>query len=102
MPELEKLYPQFKANRVQLIGLSIDTEGIGAVKECLSKHNYTYPMVNVGETGIEQIFATDEATVPLSVLLDEKGRVIRVFGGWSQQTAEELKHLAGFSQASDR
>lgn len=102
MPELEKLYPQFSANRVQLIGLSIDTEGIGAVKEYLSRHNYTYPMMNIGEQGIGQLFATDEATVPLSVLLDEKGRVARVFGGWSKQTAEELKSLAGIGQAPDR
>lgn len=102
MPELERLYPPLKANGIQLIGLSIDTEGIGVVKDYLSRRNYTYPMVNVGEPGIGQLFATDEATVPLSVLLDEKGRVVRVFGGWSKQTAEELKSLAGIRQASGR
>ncbi|MFN7945580.1 MAG: hypothetical protein U0Z53_09520 [Blastocatellia bacterium] len=40
--------------------------------------------------------------MPLSVLLDEKGRVTRVFGGWSKQTAEELKNLAGIRQDSGR
>lgn len=94
MPELERLYPQFSASKIRLIGLSIDTEGIGVVKDYLSKRSFTYPMVNVGEQGIGQLFATDEATVPLSVLLDEKGRVVKVFGGWSKQTAEELEALA--------
>lgn len=75
MPELERLYPQLKASNVQLLGLSIDTDGIGVVRDYLQKHRVTYPIINVGETGIEKLFATDEATVPLSVLLDERGRV---------------------------
>ncbi len=93
MPELEKLYPQLKANKVQLIGLSIDTEGLGVVKAYLSKRSFTYPFANITEKGIEQIFAVDEASVPLSVLLDEQGRVLKVFGGWSKQTADELEAL---------
>jgi thiol-disulfide isomerase/thioredoxin len=94
MPELDRLYPLLKARNVALIGLSIDTEGIGVVRNYLRKRPVRYPIVNITEAGIAQIFNTDEIAVPLSVLLDEQGRVLKVFGGWSQQTARELNALA--------
>ncbi len=93
MPELDRLYPQLKASGVELIGLSIDTEGIGVVRDYVRKRPVRYPIVNLTEAGIAQIFNTDEVAVPLTVLLDEQGRVLKVFGGWSQQTARELKAL---------
>lgn len=95
MPELERLAPQFKAQGIDLIGVSIDTEGVGVVKEFLRRRPVSYPILNVGERGIARIFAGDEAAVPLSVLLDERGRVQKVLGGWSRQTAREFEALAG-------
>ena len=93
MPELNRLYPQLKAQGIELIGLSIDTDGIGVVRDYVKQRPVKYPIINTGEKGIEQIFATDSASVPLTVLLDERGRVLKVFGGWSKQTAEELRAL---------
>lgn len=95
MPELERLAPQLRAQGIDLIGLSIDTEGINVVKEFLSRRKITYPIINVGDQGIAQIFAGDDATVPISVLLDEQGRLLQVIGGWSRQTAREFEALAG-------
>jgi thiol-disulfide isomerase/thioredoxin len=94
MPELERLAPRLRAQGIDLIGLSIDTEGVGVVKEFLSRRPVSYPILNVGEQGIAQIFAGDEAAVPISVLLDERGRVRQVIGGWSRQTAREFEALA--------
>lgn len=95
MPELERLVPSLRAQGIDLIGVSIDTEGVGAVKEFLSRRPVSYPILNVGEQGIAQIFADDEAAVPTSVLLDERGRVQQIIGGWSRQTAREFAALAG-------
>jgi hypothetical protein len=93
MPELERLQPGLRANKVQIVGLSIDTDGPAVVQEYLKQRGITYPVFLAGGQAIEQIYATDEATVPLSILLDEQGRVIEVFGGWSRQTAEQLERL---------
>jgi thiol-disulfide isomerase/thioredoxin len=98
MPELERLAPRLRAQGIDLIGLSIDTAGVGIVKKFLSRRHITYPVFNIGEPGIAQIFAGDEAAVPLSVLLDERGRVRQVIGGWSRQTAREFEALAGRPQ----
>jgi thiol-disulfide isomerase/thioredoxin len=95
MPELERLAPRLRARGIDLVGLSIDTEGIGVVKDFLRSRKITYQILNVGEQGIAQIFAGDEAAVPLSVLLDQQGRVVQVLGGWSRQTAREFEALAG-------
>ncbi len=93
MPELERLAPKLRAQGIDLIGLSIDTEGVGVVKEFLSRRPVSYPILNVGEEEIAQIFAGDEAAVPISVLLDERGRVQQVIGGWSRQTARDFESL---------
>jgi thiol-disulfide isomerase/thioredoxin len=93
MPELERLQPRLKAAGVKLVGLSIDADGVAPVKEFVTQRGFTYPNVVGGEKAMEQIYATDEATVPISVLLDEKGRVLEVFGGWSRRTAEALERL---------
>lgn len=95
MPELERLASRLRAQGIDLIGLSIDTDGVGVVKEFLSRRKITYPIINIGERGIAKIFAGDEAAVPISVLLDERGRVLQVIGGWSRRTAREFEALAG-------
>lgn len=101
MPELERLAPRLRAQGIDLIGLSIDTEGVGVVKEFLSRRPVSYPILNIGEQGIAQIFAGDEAAVPISVLLDERGRVQQVIGGWSRQTAREFEALTNKPKRDD-
>ncbi|MBL8169606.1 MAG: ASPIC/UnbV domain-containing protein [Acidobacteria bacterium] len=93
MPELEHLAPGLRAQGIDLIGVSIDTEGVGVVKEFLRRRPVSYPIFNIGEQGIAQIFAGDEAAVPLSALLDERGHVQQVIGGWSRQTKREFEAL---------
>jgi thiol-disulfide isomerase/thioredoxin len=98
MPELDKLYPQLKANKISLVGLSIDTDedgkkGFQLVNEFLTKRKVSYPVAVIGETGGRQLYAVEDPAVPLSILLDEEGRVLKVIGGWSKQTADEFEKL---------
>ena len=98
MPELDKLYPQFKANKINLIGLSIDTDeagkkGFQQVNEFLTKRKVSYPLGVIGEEGGRQIYAVEDPAVPLTILLDEKGNVEKVIGGWSRQTAQVFESL---------
>jgi thiol-disulfide isomerase/thioredoxin len=98
MPELDRLSPQLKANKISLIGLSIDTDedgkkGFQLVNEFLTKRKVSYPIAVIGETGGRQIYAVEDPAVPLSILLDERGRVEKVISGWSKQTALEFERL---------
>jgi thiol-disulfide isomerase/thioredoxin len=99
MPELDKLYSQLKANKINLIGLSIDTDeggkkGFQLVNDFLTKRKVSYPVGVIGEAGGRQIYAVEDPAVPLSILLDEKGNVEKIIGGWSRQTAQIFEKLA--------
>ncbi len=48
-----------------------------------------------GVPAIEQLYATDELTIPVSFLVDEQGVVSEIIPGWSSRTRSRLAALAG-------
>ena len=52
-----------------------------------------YPIYVGGVQVIEQIFATDELTIPLSVVLDQDGKVIESISGWSPESKQKFEAL---------
>lgn len=95
MPELEKMRAKFSANKIDLIGLNVDTEKTVNVKNYAVKKGVTYPIIVGGTTAIESIYATDELSVPLTILVDEKGIVTDLIPGWSKETQKKFARLAG-------
>ena len=95
MPELEKLRPRFAAQGVDLIGLNVDTEKGANIRGYVAQKRVTYPNFAGGVTAIEQIYATDELSVPLTILVDDKGIVRDLIPGWSAQTQRKFAALAG-------
>jgi hypothetical protein len=94
MPELNRLRDAFEKNGVDLIGLNLDAEPEGRVPPFLEKVRVEYPIYIGGVAAIGQLFATDEMTVPLSVVLDPNGRVEQVISGWSAATQRTFEGLA--------
>lgn len=98
MPELERLRPALARNGVSVVGLSIDTgeaaEVMKLVRGYVKSKGVTYPIVHGGEAAIPRIWSGEEVAVPLSVLVDEKGRVAEIFTGWSRHSIERLERLA--------
>ena len=95
MPELERLRPQLAARKIDIVGLNVDTDPNVNIGKYLAAKRITYPIV-VGSVGaIERIYATDELTVPLSILVDERGIVKDVIPGWSAETQKKFKSLSG-------
>jgi thiol-disulfide isomerase/thioredoxin len=95
MPELEKLRPQLVAQGIDLIGLNVDTDPEARIAEFLQQTGATYPNYVGGVPVIEQLFASDELTVPLTLLLDENGVVTELIPGWSAETRRRFATLAG-------
>ncbi|HTH37603.1 MAG TPA: hypothetical protein VL572_06540, partial [Pyrinomonadaceae bacterium] len=54
-----------------------------------------YPVIIGAVPALGSIYATDEATVPISILVDDKGVVKDVIPGWSAETQKKLKMLIG-------
>jgi thiol-disulfide isomerase/thioredoxin len=95
MPELERMRARFAARGVDLVGLNVDAEKNVKVKGYAAEKGVTYPILVGGTIAIEQIYATDELTVPLTILVDEKGVVIDLISGWSKETRQKFAALAG-------
>jgi thiol-disulfide isomerase/thioredoxin len=95
MPELSRLRAAFAQNGVDLLGLNVDTDPDAHIREFLQKVPVDYPIYKGGVAAIEQLFATDEVTVPLSVVVDQNGKVEQLISGWSSETKQKFEALTG-------
>ena len=95
MPELERMRTKLAANKVDLIGLNVDAEKNANIKGYITGKRVTYPVLVGGVTAIENIYATDELSVPLTILVNDKGIVTDLIPGWSAETQRKFNLLAG-------
>lgn len=95
MPELQKLAPRLQAGGVDLIGINVDTDPAADVSGFLTKAGVSYPVLKGGAPALEGLFLSDEVTVPLSIVIDERGRVTDLVSGWSNATQKKFEGLAG-------
>lgn len=95
MPELEKLRPSLAANKIDLVGLNVDADPRADVRGFLRENRVGYPIYMGGVPAIERLYATDELSVPMSVLVDDKGVVQEIFPGWSEKTQKRFAALSG-------
>jgi hypothetical protein len=101
MPELEKLRTGFAARGLDLIGLNVDSEPKADVRGFLGEHRVRYPNFLGGVAAIESLYATDELSVPMSIVVDERGIVTEIIPGWSAETQKRFRELAGEGKAGD-
>ncbi len=95
MPELEEIRGKLAARGIDIVGMNVDTEKGINVARYVAEKKVTYPIVIGGIPAIERIYATDELTVPLSIMLDDKGIVIDIIPGWSVETRKKFDMLIG-------
>jgi len=94
MPELQRLYPRLEQAGVDLVGISVDLDTAGDVADYVASRGVTYPIYTTDESTLELLYPTGEATVPLTVLVDEEGRILEILSGWSERTERALELLA--------
>ncbi|TDI28945.1 MAG: redoxin domain-containing protein [Acidobacteria bacterium] len=95
MPELERLYREGDGN-LAVIGLSLDRPGDRErIQAFLTRMGTTYPVYVTTPDTWDKIFRGGRISVPLSILVNEDGRVEALFGGWSRKTHRRLRALAG-------
>ena len=95
MPELEKIRSRLAAKGIDIVGMNVDTEKGVNVRQYVLEKKVTYPIVIGDVPAIESIYATDELTVPLSIVIDDKGVVIDIIPGWSAETRRKFELLVG-------
>ena len=95
MPELEKLRAPLAARGIDLIGLNVDSDPAADVSGFIRAHRVQYPNYLGGVGAIESLYATDELSVPMSLIIDDKGVVSEIIPGWSAETRKRFSALVG-------
>ena len=93
MPELEKLRAKLAIQGIDIVGMNVDTETGVNIRRYLAEKKVTYPVMIGGVPAIESIYATDELSVPLSILVDDQGTIIDLIPGWSAETRKKFEQL---------
>src|SRR2546423_7960964 len=83
MPESEKMRAQLAADNIDLMGLNVDADTQAKVPQFLQKTGVTYPIFLGGVSALEKLYLTDEAIVPLSIVVGPDGVVRELISGWS-------------------
>jgi thiol-disulfide isomerase/thioredoxin len=94
MPELQALSARLLGSGVDLVGLSLDIEPDADVARFAREAGVTYPIYRGRADAVQALFATDQLSVPLSVLVDEHGTVTQIIDGWSERTRKAFERLA--------
>lgn len=95
IPELQKLYARLTGAGVDLVGLSVDLDTVEHVPDYIRSRGVTYPIYTTDEAALETLYPRGEAVVPLTILLDDSGKVLRIYSGWSERSEKALVELAG-------
>jgi thiol-disulfide isomerase/thioredoxin len=93
MPELEKLRAGLGARGIDLLGLNVDTDPKADLRGFVRESGVRYPVYAGGVPAVEGLYATDELSVPVSILVDEKGVVREIIPGWSDKTQRRFERL---------
>ena len=94
MPELERLRPLLAQRGIDLIGVNVDTEPKADIKGFLRDHPVRYNILVGGLPLVERLFVTDDLSVPVSIIVDERGIVTELIPGWSHETQRRFAGLA--------
>ena len=94
MPELQKLYRGSDSDGLRIVGISVDdATARDKIPAFLERAGVTYPVCAIEPSELAKLFATPDVGIPLSILLDEKLRVVDLFQGWSMQSRLRLAEL---------
>jgi peroxiredoxin len=94
MPELEAMHPRLAERGIDLVGVSVDTDADAPVAE-YAKARVTYPVYRLDPAEMGRLYTSDEATVPLTFLIDADGRVAELIPGWSDASRRRFEAILG-------
>ena len=93
-PYLQEAWSQ-RSDEVSVIALSVEpNDDVGQMSACTGSLGVTFPVGNVGDTGLER-FAP--AFIPTTVVVDKTGRVLTAESGAKSSTEEFLEMFDRFT-----
>lgn len=90
MPELQRLAD----GGLPILGVSLDSpEDRAIIPDFLERLGVRYPIRVADQEAMTPLFAGDQVPLPLSILLDEEGRIADVLTGWTPEARRRIEEL---------
>lgn len=94
MPDLQSLHARYGASGLEVIGVSIDEKGVGAVKKFLKGKPFTYRMLmDASDKPLWE--ALGVKSIPAAFLVDAEGRIVDRWLGRAPTLEQLEKALEG-------
>ncbi|MGC4376250.1 thiol-disulfide oxidoreductase ResA [Fictibacillus sp. Mic-4] len=74
MPDMEKLYSEYKKKGVEILAVNVGESNV-AVKDFKSEYKLTFPIVNDKTGDVVEAYGIDP--LPTTVLVDKNGKIIK-------------------------
>jgi peroxiredoxin len=89
MPELSKMQDEYKNQNLVIIGLS--TEDLDTTKNFIAEHPVSYPVLagDMQAMTFAESLGNNQSILPYTVVIDEKGQLVKTFFGRVNQTLLE-------------
>ncbi len=91
MPSMEALYQQLKHQDFILLGISVDYERKGKVKEFIEKNGFSFPILLDPKLQVYYLYEIE--VIPTAILIDKQGGIIGKAVGPRDWTASEVVSL---------
>ncbi len=88
MPSMEKLYQEFKDRDFEILAVSIDADGTGAVVPFMLKYKLTFPALIDSEGSIRESYRV--TGVPESFIIDQQGILVKKIIGAADWSAPDV------------
>jgi peroxiredoxin len=97
IPQLNRLYEDYRGKGFEIVGISMDTDGPETIKQFARNLRMEYTVV-IGNDNVTQDFG-GVAGLPTKFIIDRKGNIVKKYAGYSpsiiQEIEKTIKQLAG-------
>jgi len=87
IPHFIELYEQYKDKGVEIVGISLDREGISVVKPFVQKFQIKYPIM-MTDGKVDQAFGPI-TSIPTTFLIDAAGNIRKTYVGYNEKAVFE-------------
>ena len=97
IPHFVELYEQYKDKGVEIVGISLDREGVSVVKPFVQKFQIKYPIM-MTDGKVDKAFG-GIPSIPTTFLIDSAGNIIKKYVGYNSKAVFETDIKALLAEA---
>ena len=87
IPHFIELYEQYKEQGFEMVGISVDKEGIDVIKPFVEQHRVNYPIL-IADGRVTQLYG-GISSIPTTFLIDKEGKIQRRYVGYRDKSVFE-------------